>query len=339
MKNKVYIVYFEWSNTAGNHAGMAHLFRYLYNNNKQKIKLIQIPSSLPRKNRYLRKIYLYCLSLYLYIFADRVFLTEYLGNNSGDHTSIANLLRRWGWNGQLLGLVHLSEMHLNELYHSKEMSSDLYVSQKIELLDKVLVFGSSLADYFIRLGFKEKVILTYHYVDTSFYQVLDNRRTSSRIKVIAMGSLKRNYDDLEYIVKQLPDIDFCICAGNKNIGSLFKSVQNAKIYGFIPESQLLSLMQNSDVSISILDDTVGSNVITTSMACGLAQVVSDVGSIRDYLDESNSILCDNKDSFTEALNKLNEDRKLLSLLQENATKRSEAISLKAFEKWFVQEIL
>ncbi|UVV76520.1 glycosyltransferase family 4 protein [Bacteroides fragilis] len=50
-------------------------------------------------------------------------------------------------------------------------------------------------------------------------------------------------------------------------------------------------MNKADVSLNIMKDTIGSNVIVTSMAMGLAMVVSDVGSIRDYVDESNGLFC------------------------------------------------
>ena len=36
-------------------------------------------------------------------------------------------------------------------------------------------------------------------------------------------------------------------------------------------------MNDSDISLNVMKDTIGSNVICTSMATGLAMVVSDVG--------------------------------------------------------------
>lgn len=47
-------------------------------------------------------------------------------------------------------------------------------------------------------------------------------------------------------------------------------------------------MAKADLSLNVMEDTVGSNVITTSMAMGLGLIVTDVGSIRDYCDESNA---------------------------------------------------
>lgn len=47
-------------------------------------------------------------------------------------------------------------------------------------------------------------------------------------------------------------------------------------------------MKQSDVSLNVMNDTVGSNVITTSLAVGLAVVASNVGSISDYVVDNES---------------------------------------------------
>ena len=48
-------------------------------------------------------------------------------------------------------------------------------------------------------------------------------------------------------------------------------------------------MANADISPNVMEDTVGSNVIVTSLAMGLAMICSNVGSIKDYCDDSNTI--------------------------------------------------
>ena len=60
-------------------------------------------------------------------------------------------------------------------------------------------------------------------------------------------------------------------------------------------------MNDSDISLNVMKDTIGSNVICTSMATGLAMVVSDVGSIRDYCDETNACFCSSPDDFIEKI--------------------------------------
>ena len=63
-------------------------------------------------------------------------------------------------------------------------------------------------------------------------------------------------------------------------------------------------MQNSDVNLSVMEDTIGSNVITTALATGMILVVSDVGSIRDYCTDKESYLCRNEQDFIDSINYL-----------------------------------
>ena len=67
-----------------------------------------------------------------------------------------------------------------------------------------------------------------------------------------------------------------------------------KLIPFVEEENLRRYMEQSDISLNVMHDTIGSNVIVTSMASGLAMVVSDVGSIHDYCDERNSVFCISK---------------------------------------------
>ena len=90
-RGRTYIIYFEWANTASNHAGMAYLFRKLKEFNKENIHLIRIPSSINDRNRYLQKTYSYLLVFFLKLMTsnkDKVLFVEYLGNRSGNQTGI-----------------------------------------------------------------------------------------------------------------------------------------------------------------------------------------------------------------------------------------------------------
>ena len=69
------------------------------------------------------------------------------------------------------------------------------------------------------------------------------------------------------------------------------------------ESELRQHMANANISLNVMEDTVGSNVIVTSLAMGLAMICSNVGSIKDYCDDSNTILCNNSnvEEFSQAI--------------------------------------
>lgn len=63
-------------------------------------------------------------------------------------------------------------------------------------------------------------------------------------------------------------------------------------------------MNESDISLNVMIDTIGSNVITTLLAMNLAMVVSDVGSIREYCDDENALFCQSEVDFVESLSYL-----------------------------------
>ena len=335
----IYIVYYEWKNTAGNHAGMAYLFRYIKEQNPKTVKLIRVPHYIAKKaNKYIQRIYVFLISLYIFVFSTprtKVLFTEYLGNVSGNQTKMAFWFNILLWRGGIYGMVHLSESHLKELY-----GSDEYIRKQLSLVNEIIVLGSTLSDYFKRLGYGEKIWLTYHYVDTSYYFPLDkSNKETGMLNVIAMGSLKRNHHLLYDIAKRTPDIHYTICMGQADLSLIFKDLENVILCGFMSESELLHRMQMADVSMSVMDDTVGSNVITTSMACGLPQIVSDVGSIRDYCNDDNAIFCKNVDDFVVALNRLSCDRILLRSMSIAARNKAMDIDIKSFNKLFVGRFL
>ena len=126
--------------------------------------------------------------------------------------------------------------------------------------------------------------------------------------MIGIGSLKRNFSLLQSVLNKLPEVGFHILMGRNNRKPYFEKVENVRLYLFISEVEKLQLMQRCDGGMSVMEDTIGSTVITTSMAAGLVQVVSDIRSIRNYCDEMNSFLCMTEQDFLKAITRLGEYR-------------------------------
>lgn len=105
--------------------------------------------------------------------------------------------------------------------------------------------------------------------------------------------------------------------------------------GYLPEDELRNLMDISDVSLNIMEDTVGSNVITTSMAMGLAMIVTDVGSIHDYCDESNTIFCNNNvNSIVKAIQKITSSPKDMYNMKTSSIAKSKLLRIESINTWF-----
>lgn len=331
---KKYIIYAEWDNTKDNHAGMAHLCKRL-NDKNSNYKLIRIPV-IKKCGSILYVLNSFIISMFLIIKlrkGDKVILMEYLIPSIAQYI-IARNIKIFRSHNKIFGLVHLAGSHLEELYTKKT------IIKHLNYVDKILVLGSSLKQYFVSLGIESiKVLTTFHYVDTDYYSPLVNvYNTDSPVRVVALGTLKRDFFVLQRIVESSPYVEFDICMGNSDLSMYFSKFKNVCLHSFMDEKDLKNIMQRADVSLSVLKDTIGSNVITTSMAVGLAMLVSDVGSIRDYLDESNSILCNSEKDFVDALVELSENRDKLNLLKLNSSNKAKTISINDFYKWFEKNI-
>lgn len=332
---KVYIVYYDFGGTSGNHAGMSHLVRLL----DEHIEFVHPIKSFPhhfKGGKYLAQLYAVWLAVYFRFKlkrGDKVFFFEYLTFGTAFQSLTARLMRLFGIRQEIYALIHLSGQHLLELYKSEQ-----YIRKSLQPVDKIFVFGSTLADFLNRIGYNKDIVVTFHYVDTGYYRPSEKKQALDRLQVICIGSLKRNFRLLQAVVSSVGDVDFHILMGKSNLHALFSDYPNVRLYPFLSEQEMLHLMQSCDVSLSAMEDTVGSNVITTSMAVGLVQVVSDVGSIRDYCDEHNSFFCKGEQDFSQALTLLASDRSLLQQMRFATLQRAEALSFEAFIHQFRQAV-
>lgn len=336
---KIYIIYFDWKNTSGNHAGMAYLAKQL-ENKLSSVITIRMISSKYKLLRVLNFFYSVLLVLYFKIILrkqDKVFLMEYMARGSFQDF-FALLSSKIMASYTTVGLVHLSGSHLMEIYKSKKV-----IRNKLNYVNKIIVFGSSLENFIQSLNINNHLLRTFHYVDVDFYQPRNNYLSSSTInnplEIICIGNLKRDFDTLKKIIIQCKDQTFHICQGFKDLSAHFKECPNVVLYNFLSEKDLLNLMQSADISLSIMDDTIGSNVITTSLACGLVQVVSDVGSIRDYCTPKNTIFCSSVDEYVKAIKLLSKDSELLLKMKENARFHSSNFALAQFIFYFNNKFL
>lgn len=328
--NKVFLIYFEWSNTKGNHAGMAYLANKLaldYEN----VKLIKMISGKSRYKKALNLFYIWIIAIYLKIITkkdDKVFLMEYLAR-SCFQDKLARILRFFSVKGKLVGLVHLAGSHLMEIYHNTDV-----IKSKMDLLDECVVLGSSLAKFLSEEVGYINVTTTFHYVDTEYYTPIEKQEEKGNIRILCLGNIKRDFGTLREIVESFPDLHFDICQGVMDLSETFGNCSNVKLYGFIQEDELLRLMQSDDVCLSIMTDTVGSNVITTSLATGLVLLVSDVGSIRDYCNPECAFLCKDFNDFKKNLEILSYNPAILKTYRQNAINRASQLSYNEFKKEF-----
>ncbi|MBF0490306.1 MAG: glycosyltransferase [Candidatus Omnitrophica bacterium] len=314
---------FTWPGTQNNHAGMTYFAKCLKKELGYPFSLYcNSPKVQSRIN--LTKYYARIVAP----FTDCFFFMEYLSPiGVSNQEELALNLRLKGIKKPMVGLVHLPEGLLLKTWRMK------YIQQALDQLDHILVYGSSLTDFLKRIGYGHKVHETFHYVDSDFYHPPLNR-DNSQFKVIVIGSILRDMQLLKVIVGQCSDITFQICSGKLNLNPIFENINNVELYQYIPEEELLKLLQQSQASLSVMEDTIGSNSIVGGLACGVPQIVSDVGSIRDYCSEKNTIFCKEPHDYIKAIRLLSQNKELCFQMGESARKRALELNLPSSINWF-----
>ena len=344
-----YLIVQDWCSTRGNHAGMVHMCKLLCARYPTEYKMVVVEE--PKYCYHGKNVFstFYCRILSWVkkhiVFpldikksckqvlselneSDEVFLLEYLFPNVNQYV-IARLLRNEKKSVRIYALSHLTPKFMSE----NAMPSSTIKKWSLPI-DVMLTLGSSLSGYLVKCGVDSLKISTgFHYVDGDYYRKMNEGYAESVMTIIVIGSMMRNENMTAEIIRRTPFVKWIVCLGRKK--NTFNFTNNVEVLGYVSEDTLRLKMMQSDASLSVMDDTIGSNVITTSMAMGLVNIASDVGSIRDYCDESNSILCKNDvESFVDNIHILAESRDLQEKLKKNAVERSKSFSIEKVHEWF-----
>lgn len=346
-----FLVVQQWPSTQGNHAGMVHMCDMLVERYPAEYAKLEVDATIdvpPRKSFLARQV----LSRWQWWSLSRRFVADFLRRHgealkslkAGDtvylleyhlpaagQLGLARYFRSRYPGVRIVALSHL----MPSIFGTVKLDAPRILEWE-RLVDVQMTLGSSLSRFFESLGVPAGMVSTgYHYVDADYYHRSAPRQRGGRLKAIAMGNLKRNFDLLRQVVELTPDVDWVICCGRNKLDSLFENCGNVNLQGYVDEDTLKGLMEQADVSVNIFDDTIGSNVITTSMAMELALVVSDVGSIRDYCTEDNAVFCKNEaEDLAKAINALAHDGQKVAQMQESSLSLSKKFRIGEIHRWF-----
>lgn len=350
-----YLVVQDWESTHGNHAGMVHMCDMLVEKYPSEyVEICQPMSVVVVKNssnglisffrrvkrvitrNYFRGIWMkeympyLCEMLDNLKSGDEVFLLQYCTVMS-KQDMIANYIRKHYKDVRLYAMSHQTKTN-----YLKMGFDSVEILKWDALVDKHILMGTSLTKYFIECGIDSTKISTgFHYVDDIYYHKEPKSIVPhDRMTIIAMGAMQRDFHLLADIVNHVDSVNWIICQGKSHIENLFHG-KNVKIVGYVSEEELKDLMDKSDASINVMGDTVGSNVITTSLSMGLAVIASDVGSIRDYIDSSCGILCDNTvESFVKGIKALSENPDLVMKMRKASIEKASNYTISKVNHWF-----
>jgi len=169
----------------------------------------------------------------------------------------------------------------------------------IRQLSAVVCVGRSQLDFFANIVGEDKVFFVPHGIDTEYFCPPQSTQQRNPNLCIMVGNYLRDFATfrgvVELVAYRRPETQFVAVIAEKNFKHL-GCHPNLTLRTGISETELLQLYQSAAVMVMPLWDATANNGILEGLACGVPVVVTDVGSIGDYVDAQCGILTPPHDS-------------------------------------------
>lgn len=202
----------------------------------------------------------------------------------------------------------------------------LHCRKTLDRLDAVIVVASNQVSYFESALGSDRVFLIPHGVDTDFYRPPAHRRTDGT-RCLFVGKWLRDFGTLRGVVRNLsvsdPAVHITIITDPIH-ANLFKGESNVTVLSRISDAALLEAYRTSDVLLLPLEDCTANGALLDGLACGLPVVVTDIGGIRDYVDDSCAFLVPPHDveGMTQAIRTLRSSPELRIRMSQSSRNRA-----------------
>ena len=159
----------------------------------------------------------------------------------------------------------------------------------------IIVVGSNQVDYFARWVPKEKILFIPHGIDTEYYMPAENEIRDH--KILFVGTHLRDFDVLKGVIERIEklsiNLSFTIVTFKEN-WKIFQGLKNIELLSEVTEAQLLKYYQGHALLFLPVVDGTANNTLLEAGACGLPIITTDVGAVRDYLDDESAIFLRSK---------------------------------------------
>jgi glycosyltransferase involved in cell wall biosynthesis len=188
-------------------------------------------------------------------------------------------------------------------YHLPPSALQVYFKSvdHLKRLDGLIVVGTNQIPFFAPITGSDKIFFVPHGVDTRTFLPGDAARkpAGSGGMCLFVGVHRRDFDTLRDVIKLTyardRSVKFVVVTTRDNHG-LFEGAGNVDLIHSLPEPELIKLYQNADVLVQPLEDSTANNAILEGIACGLPVVATDIGAVRDYLNEECGVLVPPRDA-------------------------------------------
>jgi glycosyltransferase involved in cell wall biosynthesis len=170
----------------------------------------------------------------------------------------------------------------------------------IRRVDGAVVVSSNLVDFTKHLLGHERVWFIPLGVVSDFWAPPRERSFAARERftVLFVGSHLRDFKTFRNVVKILRQsscpVSFEAVLSRQDLPKV-QGLEGVRTHSSVGDSDLLELYRKSDLMICPLIDCTASNSILEALSCGLPMVVTDVGGVRDYVNNDCAVLTSSKD--------------------------------------------
>lgn len=201
----------------------------------------------------------------------------------------------------------------------------------IQFIDAIIVLSKEQLAYFKNIINPDKVFFIPHGIDTEYFRPKENKPKNNVFSCLTIGHWLRDFEMLSKVIKILntTNMNFIFNIVSSNEGNkYFEDIPNVNLRLQITDKELLFLYQDADILVLPLIDSTANNTLLEGLACGLPIVTTDVGGVKDYVNDSCAVLIPkgNAEMMAEEVIKLVNDKVRLHQMAQNSRKRALELS-------------
>lgn len=204
--------------------------------------------------------------------------------------------------------------------------------QSLRRLSAAIAVSSVQCDFLSDIIGSDKVFFIPHGINTDIFHQKE-KKIEKTLKLFFVGDHMRDFTCAQKVMKiclrDKLDVEFCVRVFKKN-WHYFSDLSNVRIVSSIQEPDLIRIYQDSHALFLPLLDATANNSILESISCGTPVISTDLGGVRDYIDEKSSWLSPkgDVDALFESIRSLTGNREQILLKGAEARKHSEKFDWK-----------